>query len=83
MEPWEYSAWWFEAGGRELGEEIYAKHNIHPIYCGMTGPETAGWFRSPITSLDDLQGLKIRFAGLGGKVLERLGASVFVCLHVL
>jgi TRAP-type mannitol/chloroaromatic compound transport system substrate-binding protein len=26
--------------------------------------------------LDDVAGLKIRFAGLGGKVMERLGASV-------
>ena len=76
MEPWEFSAWWYEAGGQELGEELYAKHNMHPIYCGMTGPETAGWFRSPIRQLSDLQGLKIRFAGLGGKVIERLGASV-------
>jgi TRAP-type mannitol/chloroaromatic compound transport system substrate-binding protein len=76
MEPWEYSAWWYEAGGRELTEGLYAKHNIHPIYCGMTGPETAGWFREPIDSLDDVAGLKIRFAGLGGKVIERLGASV-------
>ena len=76
MEPWEYSAWWFEAGGRELGEALYAQHNMHPIYCGMTGPETAGWFREPITSLEDIQGLKIRFAGLGGRVIERLGASV-------
>ena len=76
MEPWEYSAWWYEAGGRELAEALYKKHNMHPIYCGMTGPETAGWFRTPINQLSDLQGLKIRFAGLGGKVIERLGASV-------
>ena len=76
MEPWEYGAWWFEAGGRELAEKIYTKYNIHPIYCGMTGPETAGWFREKINSLEDVEGLKIRFAGLGGKVMERLGASV-------
>ena len=76
MEPWEYSAWWFEAGGRKLAEQLYEPHNIHPVYCGMTGPETAGWFRHPIEQLEDIQGLKIRFAGLGGKVLERLGASV-------
>jgi TRAP-type mannitol/chloroaromatic compound transport system substrate-binding protein len=31
-----------------------------------------------LTSLDDLVGLKIRFAGLGGKVLQRLGASVTI-----
>lgn len=76
MEPWEYSAWWYEAGGRELAEKLYLKHNMHPIYCGMTGPETAGWFRSRIETLEDVKGLKIRFAGLGGRVIEQLGASV-------
>ena len=39
------------------------------------GPETAGWYRNPITSLDDLKGLKIRFSGLGGMVLNEIGAS--------
>ncbi len=76
MEPWEYSAWWYEGGGRQLTEALYARYNIHPIYCGMTGPETAGWFRRRIETLDDVRGLKIRFAGLGGRVIERLGASV-------
>ncbi len=76
MEPWEFAAWWFEAGGRELGRALYATHNIRPIFCGLTGPETAGWFRRPLESLDDVRGLKIRFAGIGGKVMERIGASV-------
>lgn len=76
LEPWEYSSWWYEAGGRELAQELYARDGVHVIYCGLIGPETAGWFRSPIDSLDDLQGLKIRFAGLGGEVMQRLGASV-------
>lgn len=76
MEPWEYSAWWYEAGGRELAEALYATHNMHLLYCGMTGPETAGWFRKRIETLEDVKGLKIRFAGIGGKVIERLGASV-------
>jgi len=76
MEPWEFSAWWFEAGGRQLGEALYAKQNTHILFCGISGPETAGWFRNRINSLEDLQGLKIRFAGLGGKVIARVGASV-------
>ena len=76
MEPWEFSAWWFESGGRELGEALYAKQNTHIVFCGITGPETAGWFRKRIDSLNDMQGLKIRFAGLGGKVIEQVGASV-------
>lgn len=76
MEPWEFATWHFEAGGKELAESLYHPHNVHPIFCGLVGPETAGWFRSPIRSLDDFKGLKIRFAGLGGKVLQKLGASV-------
>jgi len=76
MEPWEFSAWWYEADGRELTEALYSRYGVHPILCGLIGPETAGWFREPIESLSDVRGLKIRFAGLGGKVIERLGASV-------
>jgi len=76
MEPMEFSAWWYYGGGQALGEALYQPHNVMPILCGVTVPETAGWFRKPIESLDDLVGLKIRFAGLGGRVLQRLGASV-------
>ncbi|GAB4562468.1 MAG: TRAP transporter substrate-binding protein [Haliangiales bacterium] len=78
MEPWEYMAWWYEGGGHELAEEVYGTLGVRPILCGLIGPETAGWFRNEINTLDDLNGLKIRFAGLGGKVLQELGASVTV-----
>lgn len=76
FDPQEYMAWWYEGGGQKLGEELYAEHNIHPILCGLTGPETAGWYQKEMTSLEDFNGLKIRYAGLGGKVLQRIGASV-------
>jgi TRAP-type mannitol/chloroaromatic compound transport system substrate-binding protein len=76
MEPWEYAAWWHEAGGRQLAEEIYGQIGVRPVLCGLIGPETAGWFRRPIESTQDLEGLKIRFAGLGGKAIQSLGASV-------
>lgn len=75
MEPWEYAAWWFEGEGHGLAEELYHKQNIHPLLCSTIGPETAGWYRKPITQLSDLKGLKIRFSGLGGMVLNRVGAS--------
>ena len=76
MEPWAYIGWWYFAGGDELTYGIYAEHNMRPLFCSISGPETAGWFREPLTSAEDLKGLKIRFAGLGGKVLQRVGASV-------
>ncbi len=76
MTPWEYSAWWVRGGGLELAQEIYRPLGIEPILCGIIGPETAGWFRTEIESREDLEGLKIRFAGLGGRALQKLGASV-------
>ena len=76
FEPWAFMAWWYHGGGRPLAEEIYAEYNIKPILCTISGPETAGWFREPIQSTDDVEGLKIRFAGLGGKVMQNAGASV-------
>jgi TRAP-type mannitol/chloroaromatic compound transport system substrate-binding protein len=76
MTPWAYSAWWTEGGGAELAREIYRPLGIEPILCGLIGPETAGWFRHPIETPEDLYGLKIRFAGLGGRALQRLGAAV-------
>lgn len=76
MEPWEFMAWWYDGGGRELAEEMYHQRGVHPLLCGMIGPEAAGWFRFAIEDLSDVRGLKIRFAGLGGRVLQRLGASV-------
>jgi TRAP-type mannitol/chloroaromatic compound transport system substrate-binding protein len=76
MEPMEFLAWWYYGGGQALGEALYQPHNVMPILCGITSPETAGWFREPVESLDDLVGVKIRFAGLGGRVLQQPGASV-------
>ena len=80
LDPWAYIGWWFfgdgETTGKDLAEAIYDEHSTMPILCGISGPETAGWFREPLTSSDDLNGLKIRFAGLGGRVMERVGASI-------
>ena len=76
MEPWEYLGWWYEGGGSALADDLYQEHNIKPLLCGIIGPETAGWFRKPVNSVEDIKGLKIRFAGIGGKVMERAGASV-------
>ncbi|MGF1551144.1 MAG: TRAP transporter substrate-binding protein [Paracoccaceae bacterium] len=78
LKPWAYTGWYYYGGGHEMLQEVYANKgfNVHAQLCGIIGPETAGWYSQPIENLEDYQGLKIRFAGLGGKVLEELGASV-------
>ena len=72
----EYMAWIYEGGGLELWQEIYAESNMWVTPCVMIPPESSGWFREPIESVDQLRGMKIRFLGLGGKVMQRMGASV-------
>ena len=71
----EFLAWYHEGGGKEIWEEIYARHNIHPVQCEMISPEASGWFREEITSIEDLKGLKMRFFGLGAKVMDKIGVS--------
>ena len=78
LKPWAFTGWYYFGGGHEMLQEVYANKgfSVHAQLCGIIGPETAGWYSSEITSLEDYSGMKIRFAGLGGKVLEKLGASV-------
>jgi len=71
----EFLAWMMYGGGVEMAEELYAKDNIQFHMCGMIPPETSGWFREEITSLEQLQGLKMRFFGLGAKVMQKFGVS--------
>ncbi|MCG8597455.1 MAG: C4-dicarboxylate ABC transporter, partial [Kiloniellales bacterium] len=71
----EFLAWFVYGGGVELATEMYARDNIKYLLCGMIPPETSGWFRNEITSLEQLKGLKMRFFGLGAKVMQKFGVS--------
>jgi len=71
----EYFAWMMYGGGKDLQNEIYARHNLYSLDCNMIGPETSGWFKEQVGSLDDLKGLKMRFFGLGAQVMQKLGVS--------
>jgi TRAP-type mannitol/chloroaromatic compound transport system substrate-binding protein len=71
----EFVAWFKYGGGKEIAEELYARDNIKYILCGMIPPETSGWFREEITSLDQLKGLKMRFFGVGAKVMQKFGVA--------
>jgi TRAP-type mannitol/chloroaromatic compound transport system substrate-binding protein len=72
----EYLAWLRYGGGEELRNELYHPLGVHGVTCGIIAPEASGWFREEITDLAQLEGLKMRFFGLGGKVMEKLGVEV-------
>jgi TRAP-type mannitol/chloroaromatic compound transport system substrate-binding protein len=70
-----YLSWIYHGGGLELWREVYEPFNVVPMPCGVTLPEAGGWYNKRIENVGDLQGLKIRIGGIGGKVLAKLGAS--------
>jgi TRAP-type mannitol/chloroaromatic compound transport system substrate-binding protein len=71
----EFMAWKIFGNGNKLRDEIYAKHGLIAFDALAIGPETSGWFRREIKSLEQLKGLKMRFFGLGAKVVQKLGVS--------
>jgi TRAP-type mannitol/chloroaromatic compound transport system substrate-binding protein len=71
----EFLAWFNYGGGRGIYDEIYARHNVKGIICGVAPPEGGGWFREEIHTVEDLKGLRMRFFGLGAKVLDRVGVD--------
>lgn len=71
----EFAAWMIYGGGVQLAEELYARDGIKYMLCGMIPPETSGWFREEIKSLDQLKGMKMRFFGVGAKVMQKFGVS--------
>ena len=70
-----YISWLYSGGGREILQKAYDKHNLWAIPCHMTLQEAGGWFNKEINSIEDFRGLKMRISGLGGKILNRVGAS--------
>lgn len=71
-------AGWLESEGQMLWDALYAQHGVKPFLAGNTGPSTAGWFRKPVETIDNLAGLRIRVTGLGGEVYRRAGATAMV-----
>lgn len=73
----EFMAWLYYGNGMKLYQKMYddAGYNVHVEACALISPETSGWFKKPVNSIDDLKGLNMRFYGLGGEVMQKLGVS--------
>jgi len=74
----EYLAWIYNGNGLKLWQEAYDRKgfNVKVLPCGIMSPETSGWYTKEIKTAEDLKGMPIRFFGLGGQILTKLGASV-------
>ena len=76
-EAGEFLAWLLYDDGMALYQRMYDEngYNVHVLPCGLIAPETSGWFKKEINSVADLEGLNMRFFGLGAEVMQRLGVS--------
>ena len=73
--PGEFRAWMMHGGGQILREELYNAHGITAVSSFCVGPESSGWFKTEIASLQQLRGLKMRVAGLPARVWQKMGVS--------
>ena len=71
-----HTAWLYDGGGREIWSEIYAKQGVVTIPCGLMDSEAGGWNNFEINTVDDFKGKKLRFAGLAGEAMAKVGASI-------
>ncbi len=68
-------SWFYSGGGLEIWRELYEPFGLVPFPMGNTGVQMGGWFNKRVDSVADLQGLKMRIPGLGGKVLAKAGGT--------
>ena len=71
--------WIHNGGGRELFHELQTqimKVNIVSFFAMPMPTQPLGWFKKPITSVDQIKGLKYRTVGLAADLFQAMGASV-------
>jgi TRAP-type mannitol/chloroaromatic compound transport system substrate-binding protein len=67
-------AWLNYGGGRDQLRDVFRDQGVFAIPAACTGAQMGGWVRREIKTVEDMRGLKFRIAGLGGSVMQKLGA---------
>ncbi|WP_454616514.1 TRAP transporter substrate-binding protein [Bradyrhizobium cenepequi] len=71
-------AWHKYGGGKELLAKLYASigANVVSFPYGPMPTQPLGWFKKPMSKVEDFQGLKFRTVGISIDVFTGLGAAV-------
>src|SRR6187402_1689632 len=69
---------WHKYGGKELLNEIFTSigANVVSFPYGPMPTQPLGWYKKPITKVDDFKGLKFRTVGISIDVFTGMGAAV-------
>src|SRR6266436_8294414 len=71
-------AWHRWGGGKELLAKLYASLGLNVVsfpYAPMA-TQPLGWFKKPVTSVDDFNGVKFRTVGISIDMFTAMGAAV-------
>ena len=71
-------AWHKYGGGKELLNKLYASigANVVSFPYGPNPTQPLGWFKKPVTRVEDMKGLKFRTVGLSIDVFTEMGVAV-------
>src|SRR6187455_1644807 len=71
-------AWHKYGGGKELLNEIFTSigANVVSFPYGPMPTQPLGWYKKPVTKVDDFKGLKFRTVGISIDVFSGMGAAV-------
>ena len=71
-------SWHKYGGGKELLAKLYESigANVVSFPYGPMPTQPFGWFKKPVTKLDDLKGIKFRTVGISIDVYTAMGAAV-------
>ena len=78
MDPNMVLAWHYYRGGKQILDEIYKSLNMD-VVSYLYGPmpcQPLGWFKKPVSKVEDFKGLKYRTVGLSIDIFTGLGAAV-------
>src|ERR687892_92473 len=77
MTAQELMAWHKYGGGKELLQKIFSSigANVVSFPYGPMWTQPLGWFKKPISKVEDLKGIKFRTVGISIDVFQGLGAA--------
>ncbi len=71
--------WIHNGGGKELFDELQTqimKLNVKSFFSMPMPTQPLGWFKKPVTSANDVKGLKYRTVGLAADLMQAMGMAV-------
>ena len=78
LDTFSWLSWYLDGGGKELYDQLWTEMgvNVKGFMLQPVGPEALGWFKEPINSMADMQGLRFRTPpGIPGQIYNDIGVA--------